>query len=333
MDQPADDPLFAAIVFAVLLSSGLVWLTLLGRWRRGEPLLPYEPRAAVPWGALVAMLTVLLVGIALATSSGVEAEPGDAPGPLEVAQRLIVFILFHFAIVGVVLSLVTALYRATLRDFGLPAYAEEIVRDVRIGIVACLAALAPVYGVQLLMLYLFGPSLHPLVEMVTSGEPNLGLLLLASVAAVVVAPVNEEVFFRLLLQGWLEKMEDQWVRQNADRNDEARLTNDEARATNDDVGSPTHSSFVIRHSSLDQPPPRGLFRLPHGWFPILASALLFAAAHFGYGPDPIAIFFLALVLGYVYQRTHRIVPCIVAHGLFNSLAMLVLWRMVLQNVE
>ena len=38
-----------------------------------------------------------------------------------------------------------------------------------------------------------------------------------------------------------------------------------------------------------------------------------------------------LLLGYVYQRTHRIVPSIVAHGLFNLLTMLTLWRMVLTS--
>jgi membrane protease YdiL (CAAX protease family) len=67
--------------------------------------------------------------------------------------------------------------------------------------------------------------------------------------------------------------------------------------------------------------------------PILGSALPFALAHYGYGPDPIAIFFLALILGYVYQRTHRILPCMIAHALFNSVAVFVLWRMVFGGAD
>jgi membrane protease YdiL (CAAX protease family) len=67
--------------------------------------------------------------------------------------------------------------------------------------------------------------------------------------------------------------------------------------------------------------------------PIVLSSALFALAHVGHGPDPIPLFFLALILGYIYQRTHRIVPCIVAHMLFNSLAMLVLWQMIFVNAK
>ena len=62
--------------------------------------------------------------------------------------------------------------------------------------------------------------------------------------------------------------------------------------------------------------------------PILISSVLFALAHFGYGPEPVPLFFLALILGYVYQRTHRIIPCIVTHALFNLVTVIALWRMV-----
>ena len=54
---------------------------------------------------------------------------------------------------------------------------------------------------------------------------------------------------------------------------------------------------------------------------ITVSSALFAAAHLGHGPDWIPLFLLAVGLGYVYQRTHRLVPGIIAHMLFNSLAL------------
>ena len=80
--------------------------------------------------------------------------------------------------------------------------------------------------------------------------------------------------------------------------------------------------------SFGSPPSRGLTGLPYGWLPILISSLLFALAHFGYGPEPVPLFALALILGYVYQRTHRIIPGIVAHALFNLVTVATLWRMV-----
>ena len=103
----------------------------------------------------------------------------------------------------------------------------------------------------------------------------------------------------------------------------------EARMAEVDAAGSNDSPFVIRHSSVQaNPPRRGVGGMPYGSFPILISASLFGLAHFGYGPEPVPIFLLGLVLGYVYQRTHRIVPCIVAHALFNLFTMVVLWRMV-----
>jgi membrane protease YdiL (CAAX protease family) len=80
-------------------------------------------------------------------------------------------------------------------------------------------------------------------------------------------------------------------------------------------------------TSIEEPPPRGIAGLPFGVFPILVSSLFFALAHFGYGPEPVPLFFLAIALGYVYQRTHRILPSIVTHALFNAFAMFILWRL------
>jgi membrane protease YdiL (CAAX protease family) len=75
-----------------------------------------------------------------------------------------------------------------------------------------------------------------------------------------------------------------------------------------------------------EPPRRGIAGLPYGWFPILISSIAFGLAHFGYGPEPVPLFLLALVLGHLYQRTHRIIPGIVAHALFNLFSMIILWR-------
>ena len=65
--------------------------------------------------------------------------------------------------------------------------------------------------------------------------------------------------------------------------------------------------------------------MPYGVVPIVISSFLFGMAHLGHGPDPIPLFVLALILGYVYQRTHRIVPCIVLHMLFNAFSLTLVW--------
>ena len=73
--------------------------------------------------------------------------------------------------------------------------------------------------------------------------------------------------------------------------------------------------------------PRGLkswFGLPYGLPSILITSALFALAHLGNGPDPVPLFLFGLIVGYVYQRTHRILPCVLAHMLFNGFSLLLL---------
>jgi membrane protease YdiL (CAAX protease family) len=49
------------------------------------------------------------------------------------------------------------------------------------------------------------PSImHPIEKMLRSGEGNVWVIAAAVLAAVVAAPIAEEFFFRVLLQGWLE---------------------------------------------------------------------------------------------------------------------------------
>jgi membrane protease YdiL (CAAX protease family) len=50
---------------------------------------------------------------------------------------------------------------------------------------------------------------------------------------------------------------------------------------------------------------------------ILASALIFGAAHLNIYQFVIA-FGLGLVLGWLYERTQSLIPCIALHGLYNS---------------
>ena len=50
----------------------------------------------------------------------------------------------------------------------------------------------------------------------------------------------------------------------------------------------------------------------------------------GMVPDPIPLFFLALALGFLYYRTHRLLPSIVLHMAFNGTALL-LWLLLSQS--
>lgn len=208
-------------------------------------------------------------------------------------------------------------------------------------------------------------AIHGVARLMAEG--SLWIFALCIVAVVIIAPVVEEFFFRLLLQGWLERAE------------------------------------VRRRKQM--PSLRRL--LPRGTVPILLSALIFARLHFRVAgpqlqqsflafllvsnvvaglltvafavgwlywhtgvtaldlgwdrrqlwsdvrlgllsflavappiyllqytlnqflpnylaPDPFTLFFLALALGYLYFRTHRLLPAIVVHAALNT-ASVFLW--------
>lgn len=62
------------------------------------------------------------------------------------------------------------------------------------------------------------------------------------------------------------------------------------------------------------------------WVAILATSLLFALAH-GQPANQPALFALAVILGYNYERTGRLLPAIAIHALFNlTFVLLRLWQ-------
>jgi membrane protease YdiL (CAAX protease family) len=325
MPHPPNDPILIGFAFGTLILSIATGLYLISA-RRAGPLLPYEPRRPVPWGPIGGFLAFLSVLFALMSATGGKTDSSEEPlQSVDILGSLVVQIF----IVGGFLFLVAAATHANIHDLGLPTRKDRLARDIFSGFVAFLAALAPVHIVQYVLLSVLFPrqdvSGHQLIRMVTSGPPDMGLLLAAGAAAVIVAPICEEIAFRLLLQGWLERFEDEQLGLSpATANLPA--ANDEARAANDEQPQPTDTSAVGSHSAIQHAQPRaGIAGLPHGWFPILISATAFGLAHFGYGPEPVPLYLLGLVLGYLYQRTHRIVPGIIAHALFNLFTMIVLW--------
>ena len=60
-------------------------------------------------------------------------------------------------------------------------------------------------------------------------------------------------------------------------------------------------------------------------FGLLVSSVLFAFAHFSYGLPTLAVgvFTISLIIGYTFERLRSLVPCIVVHGVFDAIQLLV----------
>ncbi len=329
MEQISVEPWVVALQGGVFFASIVVWLQIAVLWWRGEAILEYQPRSPVPWGAVAILPAVAFMLLALFSDPAGDARPPQEliEDPWESAQHLVAAMVLQAMMTALVIG-IALLARATLRDLGIPT-ARQVTRDVGLGVATFLAAVAPVLCVQALLLSLTQQkelSNHPLVKMVSGDERQLGVFVLATIAAVIVAPICEEILYRLVLQGWLEKWEDERLGWHV-MGSPGEVASDDAGLAVDTPVAESCSAPAVEAT----PPVRGVAGLPHGWFPILTSAALFGAAHYGYGPEPVPIFLLAIILGFVYQRTHRIIPCIVAHSLFNALTMLTLWGLKLNE--
>lgn len=284
------------LILALLMAASAAACIEIGkRISVGQPILPLAPRRPVPWGGPdLALIAAFYLGAQFIAASAVaellapraaaalgmdQEEAAGAVRNQKAPLGLAIGTLANMAgnVSAAIFALVWIMWRnkATAADFGWEARAWR--DDIRLGAAAFAAVAAPVYGLQF-MLSQFVEEQHPIIE-VLQRHPSATLFVLAGLSAVVVAPLAEEFFFRVLLQGWLES---------------ARPLDELSEETAPSRDAQPRASAI------------------------LVSSLLFAALHIGHGAAPIPLFFLALSLGYLYQRTHRLLPSATVHFCLNA---------------
>ena len=149
----------------------------------------------------------------------------------------------------------------------------------------CLLAL-PVNVLQVLISQL-DERVHPVIEQLRVST-SLDYFIVMTINVVLLAPIAEEIIFRVILQGWLE----------------TAIPVANAGASEDPNGSTSEAN-------------------PIHWRAIAISSGLFAIVHFPAGlAAVIPLFIYAVGLGYVYQRTGHLASCVLMHMLLNALTML-----------
>ena len=177
-------------VAASLLVAG--WIVV--RRRAGLPVVAARPHDPVPWGGIDVLQVVLIL---LATAFAGEASlVSEAPLANQLAVRSLA------TAVGTIFSMAYLCARgATLRDLGL---ADVRLRaDLGLALAALALVVAPVLACAYLVSLLV-PYEHHIVDLLRQ-QRGWSVLAIVILSAVVVAPVAEELFFRRVLQGWLEK--------------------------------------------------------------------------------------------------------------------------------
>jgi len=194
-------------------------------------------------------------------------------------------------------------------------------KDVVIGVATFCALCVPVILIQVFIAQ-FVEYKHELINMLTE-SPTPEIIIPVLVSAVLVAPITEEFAFRLLLQGWLEDVfRGRYL--SAGQILIGRLGAPEL----DHSGEMPEPRFSAESPSdlLEVTPAEPAFPESPAlmMIAIFASSLIFATLHVGQGGAPIPLFFLALGLGYVYQKRRTIVPSLVVHMMLNGQSMLLL---------
>ncbi|QDT68402.1 CAAX amino terminal protease self- immunity [Planctomycetes bacterium MalM25] len=186
------------------------WVGIGIRWSHGEPAVARRPRRRVPWAADGAALAGLfLLGAAMTLSLNTQPQTavesrGSGLTLWQAAAHGFMLLVFSTVVVGWIITNYTV-RKVRLPDFGLASPLSRWFRDILLGVLACGAMLPIVYTVNASVIALLGqPSVHPAIESLLN-EPQAETVLSAALLAVVLAPVFEELAFRVLLQGWLEK--------------------------------------------------------------------------------------------------------------------------------
>jgi membrane protease YdiL (CAAX protease family) len=282
--MPHPELVMSVFLFLLATSGWCAAFYAVDRWRSGQEIASFEPRQPVPWKGLEVLPIVFLFGLQLAVtilhSNQVEPDP-PIPNTEQLAQTLASGLMGNVIFSGIILAILILFRKVTPLDIGWSP--RKIGRDTLLGIGGFLAIGFVIFILQIVLSGLnTDPKLqHPLVQaMLRDRSP--GILCLAALSAIVVAPLCEEFLFRVVLQGYLEKR--------------FRVS----------TGETAPAQWTWGHS-----------------LPIVMSAAFFAAIHLRFhdgvpNSDPIPLFVLALVLGYLYQQTHRIWPSIMLHATLNA---------------
>jgi len=211
MQEPAISSTSAATIAAAALLSLIALFALFQRHIQAKPLLAYEPRQRVPWGSWATIISLFYVLQAFVQWLG---KPEESLAEINPSDFIVNGWWYSAVAIGFVvfgMAGLAAALDANAQDLGFPRHARQLVVDIGIGCFACVASMVPVFAIHLVLTVVFKPQQqHQLIEQLQQHQ-SPQMLLVGVAVAVIAAPLFEEFAFRLLLQGWLERWEDQML--------------------------------------------------------------------------------------------------------------------------
>jgi membrane protease YdiL (CAAX protease family) len=248
------------LLVVVFVGSLIVWSYLIKRIQLGKSMLDLNDRPRSRWSSVPA-LAVVYIGLLMAISSllpkFLPSEPMQEPPSLNLSS-----VMLQSAIsIGLTIVLSVCAARSANSWSAIGMTTENLQGQVRLGILGFLATVLPIAMSLAATLPIRGAdNQHSMLKLLMQ-SPDLGTVAMIAVAAAVVAPLFEELLYRVILQGWLSTL----------------------------LPAPVTVMTVAV-----------LFAFVHGW------------------RDGLALIPLALILGYVFHRSHSYLSVVVIHALFNA---------------
>jgi len=189
------------VALGFLVLSAACWAWLVKRLASGRSPWPDRPERPVPWGGREILLGLgVWFGCQFLAAALIERPAPGQPTP-------VVTLMKHTAIanIGAIVFLPVVLRfscGATLSDLGLKR--GWIATDIGLGLLAAGLLTPSIYVIQFAAIQKWPPREHPVLTMLVQ-ERSPGVIALAMTSAVVLAPLAEELIFRGLFQGALER--------------------------------------------------------------------------------------------------------------------------------
>ena len=309
--------LFYFCFSAMVVASLPLWRNSIRLKKSEGTLMSLRPASGSPLGLIDLLVTFLVWIIAQLIAISVfgsvfNVDPNELEGAGGSSQSWLAIWLAVSQLIAtfIVVSFFWIRYRSW-SSLGFPFKSFKL--DLKIGLLAFVMVIPAILFLQWLLVQLLAYE-HPTMEMLAKNANGLTLVA-AWTSAVIAAPIFEEVFFRGVLQAWLQRLgagaPDTVLVGGWDS--DSKLATEESLLDGKTVGAELGSRKLTADPSHS--------RIGDSYWPILVTSVLFALAHVGQGPAPIPLFLFGLVLGYIFRQTSSVIPCIVLHMMLNAFSM------------
>lgn len=321
------------IVFVILCASSLwLWWIVFRRLTAGKEIVPKQYRNPSTLGLIdiAIMFATWAMGMMVFGSlAATLASPAAEAEKLNAEQQAVIIGLVSLGqLVGTGFGLAILMFRHRSYD-GLWVSRAKIAEGLGLGILGFGLVVPPILILQLGLSKLV-PYQHATFDVLNS-DSRLISFLLTWMAAVLIAPICEEIFFRGVLQNWLQRLFaknkpslDSLIAGGIDGIDQAALPNAKKINKISGAGSAENADSDLDFAIDSASNSTTRSTQDSASFPLTAvvvTSLIFGMVHLGQGLAPIPLFFFGLALGYLYYQTGNLISCIVLHVALNAFSM------------